>query len=276
MPEKADVPRERRSPTPVPKVRAPKVKPTKADTPAAQSASSPARPSSAAKPIHPEALSSASAPTRRASAQPRAARPYHHGNLREALIEAAVAIIDEQGVEQLSVRETAKRAGVSPGAPFRHFASRAALLTAVAEQATERLAASATQALAAAAGQPPLQRLAAIGHAYLDWASAYPTHFRVISDRTQLDGGGSPATAQANEGLRRQMRALLNEALGEYASANDREHALVASRAMVYGLARMAADGHFPEWQLPQADAPATLHGVLDFFIAGLARQAAN
>ncbi|MFD1711891.1 TetR/AcrR family transcriptional regulator [Ottowia sp. GY511] len=213
-------------------------------------------------------------PAEAQAAAARAPRPYHHGNLREALIEAAVAIIDEQGVEQLSVRETAKRAGVSPGAPFRHFASRAALLTAVAEQATERLAASATQALAAAAGQPPLQRLAAIGHAYLDWASAYPTHFRVISDRTQLDGGGSPATAAANEGLRRQMRSLLDEALGTHVSAAEREHALVASRAMVYGLARMAADGHFPEWQLPQTDTPATLHGVLDFFIASLAQRA--
>ena len=56
--------------------------------------------------------------------------------------------------------------------------------------------------------------------------------------------------------------------------ASESERALVASRAMVYGLARMAADGHFPEWQLPQTDTPATLHGVLDFFIASLAQRA--
>ena len=303
MPEKADAPRDRRARNDrVATVKAwSKTKPAQpaaparpASTPRRASATAGAQPAGAgqpepsAKPAEPASraksraantLARAPAAPRRQPTGPRAAaapepRPYHHGNLREALIEAAVAIIDEQGVEQLSVRETAKRAGVSPGAPFRHFASRAALLTAVAEQATERLAASATQALTAAAGQPPLQRLAAIGHAYLDWASAYPTHFRVISDHTQLDGGGSPATAQANEGLRRAMRALLDEALGGHASAAERERALVASRAMVYGLARMAADGHFPEWQLPQADTPATLHGVLDFFIASLVQRA--
>src|SRR5688572_32829983 len=66
-------------------------------------------------------------------------KPYHHGNLVEALIAVTVEIIEERGVEHVSVREAAKRAGVSPGAPFRHFRSKTALLTAVAEQAMERL-----------------------------------------------------------------------------------------------------------------------------------------
>ena len=73
-------------------------------------------------------------------------KPYHHGNLVEALIAVTVEIIEERGVEHVSVREAAKRAGVSPGAPFQHFRSKTALLTAVAEQAMGRL----TQAVAAA------------------------------------------------------------------------------------------------------------------------------
>src|SRR4051794_12056563 len=73
-------------------------------------------------------------------------RPYHHGNLVEALVAVTVEIIEERGVEHVSVREAAKRVGVSPGAPFQHFRSKTALLTAVAEQAMGRL----TQAVAEA------------------------------------------------------------------------------------------------------------------------------
>jgi AcrR family transcriptional regulator len=71
---------------------------------------------------------------------------YHHGNLVETLIAVTVKIIEERGVEHVSVREAAKRAGVSPGAPFQHFRSKTALLTAVAEQAMGKL----TEAVAAA------------------------------------------------------------------------------------------------------------------------------
>ena len=63
---------------------------------------------------------------------------YHHGNLRKALIDAAVQLVEEGGPEKVSVREVAKRAGVSPGAPFRHFSNKTALMTAVAEQAMSR------------------------------------------------------------------------------------------------------------------------------------------
>ena len=70
---------------------------------------------------------------------PEEQRPYHHGNLVPTLIETTIQLIEEMGVEKVTVREVAKRAGVSPGAPFRHFKSKSALLTAVAEQAVERL-----------------------------------------------------------------------------------------------------------------------------------------
>ena len=59
---------------------------------------------------------------------------YHHGNLKEALVNATVKLIEERGVEKVSVREAAKRVGVSSGAPFRRFPTRTALLTAVAER----------------------------------------------------------------------------------------------------------------------------------------------
>ena len=182
------------------------------------------------------------------------ARGYHHGNLREALVAAAVQIIDSQGLEQLSVREAAKRAGVSPGAPFRHFASRAALLAAVAEQATQRLHEAVQQRLQAAAMLPALARFAAIGQAYLEWAQCNPTHFRLISDRHAFDHASAPEVGERNQAIRDNMAGLLREALGPGASEAQVAQLQLMARALVYGLARMDADGHFPEWRL---DAPA-------------------
>ena len=76
-------------------------------------------------------------PRAKESPTPVASDRYHHGSLVEALIAATIDIIEARGVEHVSVREVARRAGVSSGAPFRHFATKTALLTAVGEQAME-------------------------------------------------------------------------------------------------------------------------------------------
>ncbi|MEP6838703.1 MAG: helix-turn-helix domain-containing protein, partial [Bradyrhizobium sp.] len=80
---------------------------------------------SAARP--PAAKTAAPKPRRRASPAV-APKPYHHGDLRRVLIDAALQVVGESGPDAVSVREAARRAGVSPGAPFRHFASRDALM----------------------------------------------------------------------------------------------------------------------------------------------------
>ena len=203
-------------------------------------------------------------------------RAYHHGNLREALIEAAVELIERDGLDKLSVREAAKRAGVSPGAPFRHFATKTALLTAVAEQATQRLRAHVEDAVLAAADAPPLVRFGAIGHAYIEWARTNPTHFRVISERSLIDYDSSPSLRSDNETIRAQMRKLFDEAFAQDGSAAsaDATHAQIAARALVYGLARMAVDGHFPEWSLSRQSTSKTMAGTLDFFMSLLAGAA--
>ncbi|RTQ32875.1 TetR/AcrR family transcriptional regulator [Variovorax gossypii] len=201
-------------------------------------------------------------------------RAYHHGNLREALVEAAVELIEHGGLDKLSVREAAKRAGVSPGAPFRHFATKTALLTAVAEQATKRLRAHVEEAISAVADAPPLVRFGAIGHAYIEWARTNPTHFRVISERSLIDYDGSPSLRSDNETIRAQMRKLFDEAFAQKsgsAAGTDAAHAQIAARALVYGLARMAVDGHFPEWSLSRQSTAKTMADTLDFFMSQLA-----
>lgn len=182
-------------------------------------------------------------------------KPYHHGNLAEALIAATIQVIEERGAEQLSLREVAKRAGVSPGAPFRHFESKTQLLTAVAEQAMERLAKAVEQAQDPRGDADPLDQLERIGQGYLDWASANPTHFQIVSSRTLIDFDGSDRARGLNDLIRVRMVHLLTLARdkGQLAPGAEVEVTLLSARAFVYGLARMIADGHFSEW-MPGGD----------------------
>ena len=196
---------------------------------------------------------------------------YHHGNLAEALVTAAVDIIGSDGVERLSVRAVAKQAGVSPGAPFQHFASKEALLTAVAEQAMSRLTDAVLKAESAVDPADPLGRLEAIGLGYLQWAMANPTHFEVISSRKLIDFTSSTLLQQQNEAIRVRMFSLLSEAKRTGDLSPDLQVATIvlSCRAFVYGLARMAVDGHFPEWHMSEEPIDAT-RTALHLFIQRL------
>src|SRR5438105_14870659 len=110
----------------------------------------------------PAAKSSAAKPRRRAS-RATAPKPYHHGDLRRVLIDAALQLVGEGGADAVSVREAARRAGVSPGAPFRHFPSRDALMNAVAEEAQRRFRAESERALAEVPVGDPLARFRRLG-----------------------------------------------------------------------------------------------------------------
>lgn len=200
-------------------------------------------------------------------------KPYHHGNLVDELVAATIAIIEERGVENISVREAAKRAGVSPGAPFRHFRSKTALMTAVAEQAMNRLTESVEAARLQAGSDDPLVAFEAIGHGYLRWALANPTHFEIISSRTLIDFNSSDILREQNDTIRRLMVSLLTRARenGQLAEGLDLDQLVLSSRALVYGLARMAIDGHFPEWHVAEPPSEA-MHKALHLFIGQLTK----
>ena len=122
-----------------------------------------------------EAKISAKTPTkRRAKAQP---KPYHHGNLRESLLEAADVVLAGRGVHGITLRDVAKAAGVSHAAPYHHFSSLNDLLAAVAQQAFVTLG----NALERASGEPDTgERLLKINDAYVACACARPEQFRLM------------------------------------------------------------------------------------------------
>jgi AcrR family transcriptional regulator len=99
-------------------------------------------------------------------------RTYHHGNLRREILDAALATIAESGPTALSLRDLARRAGVSHAAPAHHFGDKAGLLTAIATEGYERLGAALRQAAP--------EGFLAVGVAYIEFAISHPAHFTVM------------------------------------------------------------------------------------------------
>jgi AcrR family transcriptional regulator len=133
-------------------------------------------------------------------------RRYHHGNLREALIEAALDLIREKGPGGFTFAEAARAAGVSPAAPYRHFRDRDALLADVAKRGFEAF----TRALTAAwdeARPTPREAFNRMGAAYLAFASAEPAYFSAmfesglsLSDYPEVRAEGDRAFAVLRAG----------------------------------------------------------------------------
>jgi AcrR family transcriptional regulator len=157
-------------------------------------------------------------------------RPYHHGNLRPELIDAAVQIIEAEGPAALSLREVARRLGVSHAAPAHHFPDKAALLTAIAVDGYEKLGA----ALAAAAGKGFL----AAGEAYVRFAVDHPGHIKVMFEPS-LYHVDDPALVEARRGTSRMLYGSAS-AVGD----SDARRAGLAGWCLMHGLATLWLGGN--------------------------------
>ncbi len=102
---------------------------------------------------------------------------YHHGDLKNALIQAGIEILSKEGMQALSLRNVAKKAGVSHAAPYAHFTDKQALVAAIATEGYKKL----YQRLVTAqnSGSDPLARLVAVAQAYLQFAMDEPDHFGI-------------------------------------------------------------------------------------------------
>jgi len=213
-------------------------------------------------------------PRRRPDGHPPPPKPYHHGDLRRVLIDAALKLAEEGGAGAVSVREAARRAGVSPGAPFRHFPSRDALMTAVAEEAQRRFRAEIDAALTEVSADDPLARFRCLGLAYLRWAMRNPAHFEIISTGRFFDHDKATGLSRDNaELIEMTGQTLADASAREQLRAGDLKQMQLAGRALVYGFARMNIDGHLPRWGVTAAEAERTGEAILDLFIAGIARR---
>ena len=157
-------------------------------------------------------------------------RPYHHGNLRRVLVATAVEVIGEKGPTAVTLRDLARRAGVSHAAPAHHFGDKAGLLTAVAVQGYELLG----NALGEAATTGDF---AEVGVAYVLFAAGHPGHFSVMF-QPDLYRADDPQLVAA----RARTTALLRDGARARFGSSDRVRALTAW-SLVHGLATLVRDG---------------------------------
>ncbi|MEZ0470836.1 TetR/AcrR family transcriptional regulator [Luteimonas salinilitoris] len=191
----------------------------------------------------------------RAKVQPTRADSYHHGDLRTALIQATDEILAERGVEGFSLREAARRAGVSPAAPAHHFGSATGLLSEVALLGFDDLA---KHLRVDASEGTPVQRLRKQGIGYVTFALKHPGRFHLMfrrdllsTDHTVLQQAGANAMAQLEDTIR-----ALHSVPADRSLSADAHAALLAAWSMVHGFAHLALDGklgHMHDGATPEA-----------------------
>ncbi|MDH5537934.1 MAG: TetR/AcrR family transcriptional regulator [Rhizobacter sp.] len=169
---------------------------------------------------------------------------YHHGALRDALIEACESLLAERGLEGFSLREVARRSGVSPAAPSHHFGDAAGLLTAVATLAFDGLTA-ALEAGNVRGGDDPVARLREQGVGYVGFALRYPGRFGLMFRvGLQKDEALERSANAAFMTLEQAVRQLLGVA-PDPPLAPEQWNALLSIWSVVHGFAHLALAGQF-------------------------------
>jgi AcrR family transcriptional regulator len=172
---------------------------------------------------------------------------YHHGDLRQALIGAALKIVCEKDAESVSLREVARRVGVSHAAPYRHFADKEALLAAVAQEGFQMLHHT-LEAVLHKSSVAPIERLQLIGVAYVDFALQHSSHYRLM-----FGAYGTTAAHQNPELTQVATQAFMVLVdcveLGQQAGVirlDDSKQLALAAWSLTHGLAMLLMDGQIP------------------------------
>jgi len=185
---------------------------------------------------------------------------YQHGDLRHALVQAGLKMLDEGGVDGLSLRGAAELAGVSHAAPYRHFRDKDELVAAVAEEGFRLLTRHMKEAIARRSGDV-LARLRAAAEGYVAFAVAHPATFRTIFGGAVCGEGEQrpPGLAAAGEEAYGVLRGLIVEGTEQRRLRDeDPEHLALAAWSAVHGLGMLIIEG-----QVPGARAEAALRRTL-------------
>ena len=185
-------------------------------------------------------------------------RAYHHGDLRRCLLTAARELLVERGVPGFSLREVARRAGVSPRAPYHHFPDRLALL---AEVAREGFAGLGELMAAEMVIEDPASRLRALGVAYLRFAAESQAEFQTMHCDELCNLDNFPDRPTVADGPFRYLFLTLQELAGRPLSEEEGHRIGLVAWAAVHGLATLRAEGvlrsSFPDQDLEQVVADA-------------------
>jgi AcrR family transcriptional regulator len=185
-------------------------------------------------------------------------RPYHHGNLRTALLEQAQETVRERGVEQLSLRDLARQVGVSHGAPRRHFADRQALLDALVQAGFERLG-SELRAAVGAAGDGFEERLRATAAAYIHFATEDADLLELMFAGKHRDPTGT-LNAAAERAFAVMLELIAQGQASGALAPGDPERVGLVLFATIQGIAALVTAGLVEPDQLQELIADATAY----------------
>lgn len=210
-----------------------------------------------------------------ATMQPTEKTTYHHGDLRRTLLNVSVDMIDRKGIEALNLRELAILAGVSSGAPYHHFANRAQLLSAIAQEGFELLVASMSEQRDLALNSPSA-RLEALGNAYVLFATSHRGHFRVMFRVDSTASAVPELSLVAGKAFQ-----MLNDAITECqqagtAPSGDPQPLVVHAWATVHGLATLLVDGGLTNIAIAPEDLVPLLARLTSQLFDALAKQTAQ
>lgn len=172
-------------------------------------------------------------------------KPYHHGDLKNGLIEAGLRVLAEHGVAGMNLREVARVAGVSHTAPYRHFADKQALITAIADDGFDKLAA-AIRSVDAADFDTATARLAAAGAAYVGFGCDNPDHFLLMFNRASASVERTSFESVAKVGFEFMVRRIQEgQRKGELRAGDALDMAKLLWSAM-HGLAMLLIENQLP------------------------------
>jgi AcrR family transcriptional regulator len=195
-----------------------------------------------------------------------AKKPYHHGDLREALLVAGESALEELPLEDVSLREIARRAGVSHAAPKHHFGSLGALLGDVAARGFEQFVEALQSAADGSSDQRPHSRLLAMGRAYLRFAVAHPGTYGLMFGKRDICET-TPRLATGMLTAWTQLEGTVAALVGPARAVNG----AVLVWSSVHGMAMLKMDHKLP----PHVDPNASLEYGLRMMIAGLQTESA-
>jgi AcrR family transcriptional regulator len=172
-----------------------------------------------------------------------ARKTYHHGSLREALLEVGEALIEEKGVEAFTLRECARRAGVSHGAPAHHFGDATGFLSELATMGFEELDALMTR-YRREDGPEPYTQFIATGRAYVDYALHHPARFQLMfrGEKLRLESERLREAADRTFGQLMDTLSLLPPAGDGDGTALDIGEQAGLAWAIVHGVASLTLD----------------------------------
>jgi AcrR family transcriptional regulator len=194
--------------------------------------------------------------------------PYHHGDLKHALLEASLEILNNQGEHALSLRAAAKRAGVSPAAPYRHFTNKEALLAAIAAHGFQNIACT-LQAIARRYPADFEQQLLAAAEAYIALACSQPAMVRVMFTCCQSQHAETVVAYQAAESA---LSTIFQQgqAAGLFAP-HPVEDMVTLAFAFIHGLALLVTD-HSGATGIQQ-DIPTLVRNLCKLLFSGLSKR---